>query len=143
MILLEIKHANADISSDDFRKQFNALRDECAAEIKKVSGGKYTPNLGAKFKDGVDYDGIVFLHYAPMSCKDYECDDNDDHNKMNPKNPCLRFIWSMLANSLVKEATKKWLGLKETSIDIVDMIPIVCDKGEVTKLTDNFTKEAI
>jgi len=87
MILLEIKHANADISSDDFRKQFSALRDECAAEIKLVGGGKYTPNLGAKFKEGVEYDGIVFLHYAPMSCKDYECDHNDDHNKMNRTNP--------------------------------------------------------
>ena len=48
----------------------------------------------------------------------------------------------MLANSLIKETAKKWLGLKKTSIDIVDMIPIVCKKGEVTKLTDNFTKEA-
>lgn len=66
----------------------------------------------------------------------------DCYNKMDPKNACLLFVRKTLQNMIAKKATGTWQNLPLTSIDIVDMFPILCDKENFISYVNNFTKAA-
>ena len=138
IFLLLVKLLNEEIDFVEFLKQNTVLRDHLAASITKLG---YCPNLGETPASGTVFTAIAMMYYATFNELGYKCL-HDIHNKLDPKNPCLRWVYLTLKKMIVYEATGDWHDFETSSVAIVDMLPLICDKACLDEFVQVFVEKA-
>jgi len=132
---------------ETLKKEYDAIRKDLEDTLSAIENGKYEGSLN--FGDGISLltCAIIIKHYAPWSCRGYECRRGFVANLIKRTNQCIVPFLNNIPKSLNKEAGYDWGADIAKSVDdsvaFVDMRIITPKKKKKCKSEFNtFYKDA-
>ena len=99
------------------KKEYDAIRKDLEDTLSAIENGKYEGSLN--FGDGISLltCAIIIKHYAPWSCRGYECRRGFVSNLIKRTNQCIVPFLNNIPKSLNKEAGHDWSTEIAKSVD--------------------------
>jgi hypothetical protein len=143
MLKLLIKYHINPTQDQMFQSKVHAAKENLAAEMKKVSDGRWEDKINLSELLSTTTLGVVLKNYAPND--DCAEQGKDTHNRIPRKNSCVLTYAKVIINSLLKEAgsTSDSLGDGSlNSIRFVDVCALALGKDKYEEEIKEFCKAA-